>query len=125
MEHLTDPQNAKNQISKILKKGGILIGSSPFLYRFHGAPSDYLRFTKPFFNQLFKKNFKVIKIENIGFGPFCACYSLISDFTKKIPLINYFLFTLAYLLDFILSKLVKYELKDIYPIAVNFKVQRK
>ena len=125
MEHLTDPENAKIQIKKILKKGGFLIGSSPFLYRYHGAPSDYLRFTKPFYSQFFKKKFKLVNIENIGFGPFCVCYSLISDFTKKIPLINYFLFTLAYLLDYILSKLVNYELKDIYPIAVNFKVKKK
>ena len=125
MEHLIDPENAKIQIRKILKKGGFLIGSSPFLYRYHGAPSDYLRFTKPFYSQFFKKNFKLIKIENIGFGPFCVCYSLISDFTKKIPLINYFLFTFAFSLDYILSKLVNYELKDIYPIAVNFKVKKK
>ena len=125
LEHLTDPENAKNQITKILKRRGVLVGSSPFLYRFHAAPSDYLRFTKPFFIQLFKKNFRIIKIENIGFGPFCVCFSLISDFTKKIPLINYILFTFAFLLDFILSKLVKYELKDIYPIAVYFRVQKK
>jgi len=125
MEHLTDPINAKNQINKILKKNGILMGSSPFLYRFHAAPSDYLRFTKPFLNQLFQKNFKIIEIENIGFGPLCACYSLVSDFTKKIPFINYFLFTFAFLLDYIISKLVRYELKDIYPIAVNFKIKKK
>ena len=124
MEHLVDNDNAVNQIQKIMKKGGNFIGSSPFLYRFHAAPSDYLRFTKPFFFQLFKKRFKIIKIENLGFGPFCASYSLISDFTKKIPLINYFLFILAYLLDSILSKFVKYELKDVYPIAVIFKVQK-
>lgn len=125
MEHLTNVENASIQINKILKKNGFLIGSSPFLYRFHAAPSDYLRFTKPYLTQLFKKKFKIINIENLGFGPFCACFSLISDFTKKIPLINYILFTFSFLLDFILSKLVKYDLKDIYPIAVFFIVKKK
>lgn len=125
LEHITDTENAKNQISKILKKNGLLIGSSPFLYRFHAAPSDYLRFTKPYFNQLFNKSFKIIKIENVGFGPFCVCFSMISDFTRKIPFLNYFLFTFAFLLDYILSKFVSYDLKDIYPIAVFFNVKKK
>ena len=66
-----------------------------------------------------------IKIENVGFGPFCVCFSMISDFTRKIPFLNYFLFTFAFLLDYILSKFVSYDLKDIYPIAVFFNVKKK
>ena len=58
MEHLTNVENASIQINKILKKNGFLIGSSPFLYRFHAAPSDYLRFTKPYLTQLLKKSSK-------------------------------------------------------------------
>ena len=125
LEHLTEVKNAKNQIYKILKKKGILIGSTPFLYRFHGAPSDYLRFSKPFIYYLFHKEFKILKIENLGFGPFTLCYSLISDFTKKIPLLSYIIFTIVFILDYILNKIVKYDLKDIYPIAVYFKVKKK
>tara|TARA_Y100000816_G_C26106914_1_gene588568 strand:+ start:3334 stop:4008 length:675 start_codon:yes stop_codon:yes gene_type:complete len=125
MEHLINIENAKIQISKIICKNGYLIGSTPFLYRFHGAPSDYLRFTKPYLINLFKKDFKIIKMQNLGLGPFCLCFSLISDFTKKIPLLNYFIFTITYIIDLLLNKLVKYELKDIYPIAVYFKLKKK
>ena len=125
MEHLINIENAKIQISKIICKNGYLIGSTPFLYRFHGAPSDYLRFTKPYLINLFKKYFKIIKMQNLGLGPFCLCFSLISDFTKKIPLLNYFIFTITYIIDLLLNKLVKYELKDIYPIAVYFKLKKK
>jgi len=125
MEHLTNIKNAKKEIKRILKKNGRLIGSTPFLYRFHGAPSDYLRFTKPFLIFFFQKEFKITNIKNLGFGPFCLCYSLISDFTKKIPLLNLFIFPITLLLDIILSLFVKYNLEDIYPIALFFNLKKK
>ncbi len=124
MEHLINPYNANKEIYKIMKRKGVLIGSTPFLYRFHAAPSDYLRFTKPFLTIFFKKNFRSIKIKNLGFGPFCLSYSFLSDFTKKIPFLNLLLFSIAYFFDFILNLLTKYDLKDIYPIAIYFKVNK-
>lgn len=125
LEHIFDIKNAKKQISKIIKKNGSLIGSTPFLYRFHAAPSDYLRFTKPYLIQLFKAEYKIINIKNLGFGPFCLCYSMLSDFTKKIPFLNYLIFTITFFMDYFLDKLVKYDLKDIYPIAVYFRLKKK
>ena len=124
MEHLLDIQNAKKQVHKILKKNGTLIGSTPFLYRFHGAPSDYYRFTKPFFENFFKGEFRNVKIYNLGFGPMTSCYSIVSDFSKKIPLLNNFLFIICYLIDFFLSFFVNYKLKDIYPIAIFFVLKK-
>jgi SAM-dependent methyltransferase len=124
MEHLTNPDNANKEIYKIMKKNGILIGSAPFLYRFHAAPSDYLRFTKPYLNLFFRKKFRIVHVKNLGFGPFCLSYSFLSDFTKKIPFLNLILFSLTYFLDFILSMLVKYDLKDIYPIATFFRIKK-
>ncbi len=125
MEHLINIENAKKQLKRILKKNGNLIGSTPFLYRFHAAPSDYLRFTKPFLSEFFKRDFKIKIIKNLGFGPFCLCYSILSDFTKKIPLINLILFPLALFIDLVLSKLVSYQLRDIYPIALFFNIKKK
>ena len=96
-----------------------------FYIDFHGAPSDYLRFTKPFLILFFEKDFKIIEVKNLGFGPFSLCFSLISDFSKKIPFLNIIIFPIAFLLDTILNLFVNYDLKDIYPIAVFFKVQKK
>jgi SAM-dependent methyltransferase len=124
MEHLVEINNAKNQIHKILKKKGKLIGSTPFLYRYHGAPSDYYRFTSSFYKIFFKNKFKSLKVKNLGFGPCCLCYSILSDFTKKIPLLNILLFSISLLLDSFLSVLVKYELKDIFPIAIYFEAKK-
>ena len=125
LEHLTNIENAKKELKKILKKKGNLIGSTPFLYRFHGAPSDYLRFTRPFIIYFFKKDFKILEVKNLGFGPFSLSYSLLSDFTKKIPFINIFIFSIAIIFDLILNALVKYDLKDIYPVAVFFRLKKK
>jgi len=116
--------NARDQIYKILKKNGRLIGSTPFLYRYHGAPSDYYRFTNSFYEIFLSKKFKFVKVKNLGFGPCCLCYSFLSDFTKKIPFLNIVLFSFSFILDFILSLLVRYELKDIFPVAVYFEAKK-
>ena len=54
LEHVYDTSNAINEIKKILKPGGKIIGATPFLYRVHHAPEDYSRYTKQFFEKLFK-----------------------------------------------------------------------
>ena len=124
MEHLSNFVNAKKEIKKIMKKNSIMIGSTPFLYRYHNAPSDYLRFTKPYLEIFFKKDFKILNIKNLGFGPFCLSYSFLSDFTKKIPFLNILLFTIAFILDLLLSFFVRYKLEDIYPIAIFFRLKK-
>ena len=56
-----------------------MIGSTPFLYRVHGAPKDYNRYTKQYLQKILKENnFKEIKIKELGIGPFLACISLIT-----------------------------------------------
>ena len=46
LEHLLDPNFALKNLSSICKKNGKIIGSTPFIFRVHGAPNDYSRFTK-------------------------------------------------------------------------------
>jgi SAM-dependent methyltransferase len=46
LEHVRIPWVATKQIHRILKKGGCLITSSPFLIAEHKVPLDYWRFTK-------------------------------------------------------------------------------
>ena len=44
LEHLLDPNLALRNLSTICKKNGKIIGSTPFIFRIHGAPKDYSRF---------------------------------------------------------------------------------
>lgn len=46
LEHVTEPAIAMAEISRILKPGGKLIASVPFVYPIHDAPYDYWRFTR-------------------------------------------------------------------------------
>ena len=84
LEHVFDIDNSLEEINRVLKPGGKIIGSTPFIHRIHNAPSDYSRFTSQFFNQILRnKKFDNIEVLNFGFGPFTASYATIFDVTKK------------------------------------------
>ena len=121
MEHVYNTDNAINEIKKILKPGGKIIGATPFLYRIHHAPEDYNRYTKQFFEKFFKENnLNNIHINELGFGPFCTCYSITFDYLKLIPFLSNLILTICLLLDKFLSMFVKTSLKKIYPISYFF-----
>ncbi len=46
LEHVPDPWKAMEEIRRIIKKGGWLINSVPFMIKVHRCPADYWRFTK-------------------------------------------------------------------------------
>lgn len=46
LEHVPKPRQALKEVHRILKKGGWLINSTPFLIQIHPCPSDYWRFSK-------------------------------------------------------------------------------
>jgi ubiquinone/menaquinone biosynthesis C-methylase UbiE len=45
LEYVDSPQEAFNEIARVLKPNGILISSSPFLYPIHDIPFDKARYT--------------------------------------------------------------------------------
>lgn len=45
LEHLENPEKVLVEITRILKSGGYLIMTIPFLYQIHGDPSDFQRWT--------------------------------------------------------------------------------
>ena len=121
LEHLNDHNKTFSEIFRILKKNGLLIGSTPFLYQVHGVPNDYFRFTKNFFEEKLKKNkFKEIKIKNLGFGPSVASYSLLHSYLKYLPIFSDLLLLIAFIFDSIIQIFVKTQLKEIYPIGIMF-----
>ncbi len=46
LEHIPTPDKAVFEIHRILKKGGKLIMSTPFIFPIHDEPYDYYRYTK-------------------------------------------------------------------------------
>lgn len=44
-EHVAEPERGLAQCNRVLRDGGVLILSAPFLYRVHGDPVDFQRWT--------------------------------------------------------------------------------
>ena len=127
LEHVFNTENALLEINRCLKKNsGTIMGSTPFMHRVHGAPEDYSRYTKQYFEKiLHKTNFTNITVENLGFGAFTSAYAIIFDYLKLIPFLNNIVLTFCLILDKFISLIVKTKTKNIYPIAVCFTAQKK
>ena len=70
LEHVLDPLGAVNEMQRLLKSGGLVYATLPFLYPFHSSPSDYQRWTKEGALKLFK-DFELVEI-GVRAGPFSA-----------------------------------------------------
>jgi SAM-dependent methyltransferase len=69
MEHLPEPGLFLKESRRILKRGGEIFLTAPFMWHVHEAPHDYFRFTRYGLKYLLEKTgFMDIKIsENTGF----------------------------------------------------------
>lgn len=65
LEHLYAPENAINEIWRVLKPGGVCILSTRFIYPYHPGPKDYYRFTRDSLNYLFRE-FRKVEIYHHG-----------------------------------------------------------
>lgn len=45
LEHVADPQKCVNELARVLKTGGHVILSAPFIYWLHEQPYDFFRYT--------------------------------------------------------------------------------
>lgn len=74
-EHLAQPMEALAEANRILCPGGNIVICAPFLYRIHGDPYDYSRFTDHMWKQMLEKmGFSIVYIEKQGYF-----YSVLHD----------------------------------------------
>lgn len=67
LEHVDNPQAATGEMYRVLKPGGRVIATAPFLIQEHGHPSDFQRFTTHGFRVLFERaGFEVIELGTYG-----------------------------------------------------------
>jgi SAM-dependent methyltransferase len=67
LEHTPDPKSVIEEISRVLKPGGIVLICVPFSTRIHADPYDYGRYTDYFWSEtLTRYGFKIEVIEKQG-----------------------------------------------------------
>lgn len=67
LEYLEKPEVALKETSRILKRGGVLIVTTPFLYPLHDTPYDRNRFSETAIKELLGSvGFKVVKVKPQG-----------------------------------------------------------
>lgn len=65
LEHLYDPIRAVDQISRVLKPGGVFFSYAPFYHPYHASPHDYFRFTEQGYRYLLR-DFSSVKLVSGG-----------------------------------------------------------
>jgi len=66
LEHVKDPPKAVTEMGRVLKTGGYLYLSIPFLQPVHDVPGDYIRYTLEGLRRLVEDNgFRVVEVMGI------------------------------------------------------------
>jgi SAM-dependent methyltransferase len=65
LEHLTNPNQAIDEVYRVLRPGGQLYGYAPFYHHYHPSPSDYFRFTEMGIRHL-TRHFRQVEIVSGG-----------------------------------------------------------
>ena len=81
-EHIFEKEVLLNSISKSLNKNGRLELFVPFMYKYHGDPNDYYRFTHSYLKKFLEKNGFKAKITLIGAGQFNVILEIIFKYLK-------------------------------------------
>lgn len=78
LEHVLDPYRCVEEIHRVLAPGGLVYAETPFLYRRHGGPFDFTRFTFLGHRRLFRRFEEVAA--GVGVGPGVALALTYSGF---------------------------------------------
>ena len=106
-------------------KNGLLIGSTPFLFRIHGSPQDYYRFTDTLLEKDLKDSgFQKIKVKTLGSGIFTMFFNSIMVYNRFFSPLNCFFFLIALSFDSFLNIFSQGNKKN-YPIGYFFLANKK
>ena len=105
-EHVEDIISGLKECYRVLKKNGVLLISTPFLYHIHADPHDFQRWTNTKWkNELTKLGFKIEKIIVMG-----RYFTVLGDMLKSLikPFSKIYKY-LGFLLFRILDRIVKLD----------------
>lgn len=89
LEHVQNHLAALNQIGRVLKPGGTLLLSMPFMYPVHDAPHDYQRLTEfGLRRDLSSAGFRIVRFAKVGHAVRAAgllmCLSLVGGLQRNL-----------------------------------------
>ncbi|MDO8529804.1 MAG: methyltransferase domain-containing protein [bacterium] len=106
-EHVENPEKGLLECHRVLKDGGIMIASVPFLFPVHADPYDFQRWTdKKWESELAKAGFTVQKLEIMG-RYFTVMMEMAKVLTRQLPFGIHYLSMAAYPLFDLLAALDK------------------
>jgi SAM-dependent methyltransferase len=104
MEHIFNHQHIANEVVRITKPGGRLIGFVPFLMWYHPDHRDFFRYTHEALEIILKRaGAREISVEFVGYGPFTATSQMVVGILPR--LLAVLLFAINYALDYAYLKL--------------------
>src|SRR5262249_8222195 len=66
LEHVPNLDRVLDSIHRVLKPGGLLLVTAPFIYNFHGEPRDFRRFSAEGIKQIFEEQYEIIEVRLQG-----------------------------------------------------------
>lgn len=76
LEHVADPKGVAAEMIRIVKPGGVIYASAPFIHPYHASPDDFNRFTTSGLKELFP-GFDVLEV-GVRSGPWSAFLILLA-----------------------------------------------
>jgi SAM-dependent methyltransferase len=122
LEHVYNHRHLVEEMHRILKSGGMLVGFVPFLIQYHPDPHDYFRYTKEALVRIFTDaGFKDISITTIGGSPIAANFNTIMLSVPRIVRVALFLF--YWPLDCLFLKF-RPAARERYPLGFIFSMRK-
>jgi SAM-dependent methyltransferase len=91
LEHVFEYNTVVSEAYRVLETGGKIVVSTPFLYRVHGFPDDFFRYTDSALVAILTQHgFKNIKVQPLGTGIFSVFMQHISGMIPTVFLRNIF-----------------------------------
>jgi SAM-dependent methyltransferase len=67
IEHIADPRRVFEETHRVLRPGGVMAATAPFVWHEHGYPDDYVRLTRGFYERvLVEVGFEDVRVDRDG-----------------------------------------------------------
>jgi SAM-dependent methyltransferase len=103
LEHVEYPEEVIAEISRVLKPGGTLLLSTPFIFAIHSDPFDFQRFTDQKLARMLEDSFKIIALKKQGLYFTVLAYMIKQAIIKSESRLKYIFRWLLPVLDLVVK----------------------